>query len=180
MLPVLAPRGACGLQFGGAQLAVLVGVGTGKPFVAALLGTGLAVGLVDVTILVDVHAFEERTVLGGTDTPVLVAVHHHLETIATMTAMVAPHATVAVTTTRVPARQFLARQLAVLVLVQCIEALKARAPMPIDIFDAVTWSAITPLSEQSIANGFQTLAFPDFTGGAWRNRKPIFAFDASY
>ncbi len=61
-----------------------------------------------------------------------------------------------------------------------VEALKANAPMPIDFYDAVTWSAITPLSEQSIANGFQTLDFPDFTGGAWRNRKPIFAFDGSY
>lgn len=60
-----------------------------------------------------------------------------------------------------------------------IEALKAQAPMPIDIYDAVTWSAITPLSEQSVAQGFQTLDFPDFTGGKWRERKPIFAFDAS-
>ena len=56
-----------------------------------------------------------------------------------------------------------------------IEALKARAPMPIDIYDAVTWSAITPLSEQSIAQNFQTLDFPDFTAGAWKTRKPIFA-----
>jgi hypothetical protein len=56
-----------------------------------------------------------------------------------------------------------------------IEALKAQAPMPIDIYDAVTWSAITPLSEQSIAQGFQTLDFPDFTNGQWRSRKPIFA-----
>jgi hypothetical protein len=61
-----------------------------------------------------------------------------------------------------------------------VESLKAQAPMPIDIFDAVTWSAITPLSEQSIANGFQTLEFPDFTNGLWQQRKPIFAFDASY
>lgn len=61
-----------------------------------------------------------------------------------------------------------------------IEALKANAPMPIDIFDAVTWSAITPLSEQSIALGFQTIDFPDFTGGHWRHRKPIFAFDDRY
>ncbi|EED7073526.1 gfo/Idh/MocA family oxidoreductase, partial [Salmonella enterica subsp. enterica serovar Typhimurium] len=55
-----------------------------------------------------------------------------------------------------------------------------KAPMPIDIYDAVTWSAITPLSEQSIANSFQTLEFPDFTAGAWRQRKPIFAFDGRY
>ena len=52
--------------------------------------------------------------------------------------------------------------------------------MPIDIYDAVTWSAITPLSEQSIAAGYQTLDFPDFTGGLWQSRKPIFAFDARY
>ena len=61
-----------------------------------------------------------------------------------------------------------------------VEALKAGAPMPIDIYDAVTWSAITPLSEQSIAQNFQTLDFPDFTGGGWRTRKPIFAFDDRY
>ncbi len=61
-----------------------------------------------------------------------------------------------------------------------VEALKAKAPMPIDIYDAVTWSAITPLSEQSIANSFQTLEFPDFTKGLWQQRKPIFAFDGSY
>ncbi|MCV2438735.1 Gfo/Idh/MocA family oxidoreductase [Paucibacter sp. DJ2R-2] len=61
-----------------------------------------------------------------------------------------------------------------------VEALKANAPMPIDIYDAVAWSAITPLSEQSIAEGFKTLAFPDFTEGLWKTRKPIFAFDDKY
>lgn len=61
-----------------------------------------------------------------------------------------------------------------------VEALKADAPMPIDIYDAIAWSAITPLSEQSIANGFQTLDFPDFTEGKWKDRKPIFAFNDRY
>ncbi len=61
-----------------------------------------------------------------------------------------------------------------------VEALKEQAPMPIDIYDAVTWSAITPLSEQSIAAGFQTLPFPDFTNGQWKTRKPIFAYDGRY
>ena len=61
-----------------------------------------------------------------------------------------------------------------------VGALKAKAPMPIDIFDAITWSAITPLSEQSIAEGYQTLDFPDFTRGLWKSRKPIFAFDATF
>lgn len=61
-----------------------------------------------------------------------------------------------------------------------IEALKANDPMPIDIYDAVAWSAITPLSEMSIAQGFQTLPFPDFTEGKWKNRAPIFALNDQY
>ena len=61
-----------------------------------------------------------------------------------------------------------------------VEALKAKAPMPIDIYDALTWSAITPLSEQSIAAGNQTVEFPDFTKGAWRNRKQNFALNDTY
>ena len=56
-----------------------------------------------------------------------------------------------------------------------IEALKADAPMPIDIYDAVTWSAVTPLSEASIADGNRTVDFPDFTEGSWRDRSSIFA-----
>lgn len=61
-----------------------------------------------------------------------------------------------------------------------IEALKRGEPMPIDIYDAVAWSAITPLSEQSIADNNRTLDFPDFTDGKWRDRKPIFALDDRY
>ena len=58
-----------------------------------------------------------------------------------------------------------------------VEALKQGSPMPIDIYDAVTWSAITPLSEMSIRAGFQTLPFPDFTAGQWATRSPIFALE---
>ena len=61
-----------------------------------------------------------------------------------------------------------------------VEALKAGDPMPIDIHDAVAWSAITPLSEQSIADGNRTLEFPDFTEGAWKDRRPVFALDDRY
>lgn len=61
-----------------------------------------------------------------------------------------------------------------------VEALKAGDPMPIDVYDAVAWSAITPLSEQSISEGFRTLEFPDFTEGRWKDRKPNFAFDDRY
>jgi hypothetical protein len=61
-----------------------------------------------------------------------------------------------------------------------IEALKAGAPMPIDIYDAVAWSAITPLSEQSIAEQNRTMEFPDFTEGRWRDREVIFALNDRY
>jgi len=38
----------------------------------------------------------------------------------------------------------------------------------IDIYDAVTWSAIAELSQQSIANGNVPVEFPDFTRGKWK------------
>lgn len=56
-----------------------------------------------------------------------------------------------------------------------IESVKRNLPTPMDVYDAATWSAITPLSEQSIELGNQTIEFPDFTGGQWMNRKPVFA-----
>ena len=61
-----------------------------------------------------------------------------------------------------------------------VEALRRGEPMPIDIYDAVTWSAITPLSEQSIAQANKPLEFPDFTGGQWQTRKVVFALDDRY
>lgn len=61
-----------------------------------------------------------------------------------------------------------------------IEALRRNEPMPIDIYDAVTWSAITPLSEQSVSEGNRTVDFPDFTAGEWQKRKPVFALDERY
>ncbi|MEX9456053.1 hypothetical protein, partial [Escherichia coli] len=76
--------------------------------------------------------------------------------------------------------QFAAARLPWFVIHAFVEALKAKAPMPIDIYDALAWSAITPLSEQSIAEGNRTLDFPDFTRGQWRTRKPIFALNDAY
>jgi hypothetical protein len=61
-----------------------------------------------------------------------------------------------------------------------VESLRRGEPPPIDIYDAVTWSAITPLSEDSIAHANRTVEFPDFTGGEWRHRKAIFALDDRY
>ncbi len=47
------------------------------------------------------------------------------------------------------------------------KALREDAPMPIDVYDAATWMAITVLSEMSIAQGGSAVAFPDFTKGKW-------------
>lgn len=61
-----------------------------------------------------------------------------------------------------------------------IEAAKRGTTTPLDVYDAAAWSAITPLSEQSIELGNETIEFPDFTGGKWMTRKPIFALNDEY
>ncbi len=61
-----------------------------------------------------------------------------------------------------------------------IESIKAGKPFPIDVYDSVTWSAISPLSEKSIELGNETVEFPDFTGGQWMFRKNSFAVTDQY
>jgi predicted dehydrogenase len=61
-----------------------------------------------------------------------------------------------------------------------IESAKRKLPTPLDVYDAAAWSAITPLSEQSIELGHETVEFPDFTGGQWMYRKPVFALNDAY
>ena len=51
------------------------------------------------------------------------------------------------------------------------DALEKDAPMPIDVYDAATWTAITALSEQSVNLGGAPVAFPDFTSGKWQHKK---------
>jgi predicted dehydrogenase len=61
-----------------------------------------------------------------------------------------------------------------------IEAVKRKTSTPQDVYDAVTWSAITPLSEKSIQQNGASVDFPDFTNGQWKTRKNNFAVDDSY
>ena len=61
-----------------------------------------------------------------------------------------------------------------------IESVKRKVATPMDVYDAAAWSAITPLSEQSIQLGNQSVEFPDFTNGKWMNRKPEFALSDDY
>ena len=61
-----------------------------------------------------------------------------------------------------------------------IESIKAKGPVPIDVYDAAVWSAISPLSEQSIAGGSKPVEIPDFTRGKWKTNKPIFGLNDNY
>jgi hypothetical protein len=61
-----------------------------------------------------------------------------------------------------------------------IEAIKAKVAPPIDVYDAAAWSAISPLSEVSIAKGSAPIQIPDFTRGKWKTNKPIFALNDQY
>lgn len=40
-------------------------------------------------------------------------------------------------------------------------------PMPVDVYDAASWMAITQLSEMSIQKGGAVVDIPDFTNGKW-------------
>ena len=61
-----------------------------------------------------------------------------------------------------------------------IESAIRKLPTQMDVYDAATWSVITPLSEQSIALGNQTIEVPDFTNGQWMYRQPVFALNSDY
>lgn len=54
-----------------------------------------------------------------------------------------------------------------------IQALRKGVAPDIDVYDSVAWSAIIPLSEQSIKNGGAPVKFPDFTRGAWKKPRPL-------
>ncbi len=54
-----------------------------------------------------------------------------------------------------------------------INAVKEQRQPVMDVYDAAAWSAVTPLSEASIAQGSAPQYFPDFTRGNWIKRKPV-------
>lgn len=53
-----------------------------------------------------------------------------------------------------------------------VESAKRNIAPPMDAYDAAAWSAVTPLSEASIANNGEPQDFPDFTRGLWIKREP--------
>lgn len=61
-----------------------------------------------------------------------------------------------------------------------IESVKRQVAPPMDVYDAAAWSAISPLSEMSIARGSSPVEIPDFTRGKWKTNQPIFGLDDQY
>lgn len=53
-----------------------------------------------------------------------------------------------------------------------VASAKANIAPPMDVYDAAAWSAVSPLSELSIANNGEPQDFPDFTRGLWVKREP--------
>ena len=53
-----------------------------------------------------------------------------------------------------------------------ISCLNQGVPLDQTIYDSIIWSAITPLSEISVANG-QSVDFPDFTGDTWKKSREL-------
>jgi hypothetical protein len=54
-----------------------------------------------------------------------------------------------------------------------IDCLRNGLPLDQDVYDAALWSAISPLSEWSVANRSNSIDVPDFTAGAWKSNKPV-------
>jgi len=53
-----------------------------------------------------------------------------------------------------------------------LKAVRARKSAPQDVYDAAAWSAVFPLSIESVAQGGRPVPFPDFTAGRWKTNPP--------
>lgn len=54
-----------------------------------------------------------------------------------------------------------------------ITCLRAGLPFDIDVYDSVAWSAVSEITERSVAAGSSPVAFPDFTRGRWKQYPPL-------
>ena len=57
------------------------------------------------------------------------------------------------------------------VIAHFMDVIRKNQPAPIDAYDSAAWSAIIPLSAQSLREGNTVQDIPDFTGGKWKTRK---------
>jgi len=67
-----------------------------------------------------------------------------------------------------------------IMLLDFFRAVRDNLPVPLDAYDAASWSAVSALSEMSVARGGALVDFPDFTRGQWIKREPAFALDGLF
>jgi hypothetical protein len=54
-----------------------------------------------------------------------------------------------------------------------IDCLRNGLPLDQDVYDAASWSVIAPLSNWSVGHKSTSIDIPDFTGGSWKQNKPV-------
>lgn len=54
-----------------------------------------------------------------------------------------------------------------------VKCLREGLPLDMSVYDAAAWSAVSELTERSVANGSKPMAFPDFTRGMWKGYPPL-------
>ena len=54
-----------------------------------------------------------------------------------------------------------------------IQSLRKGVPPDFDVYDAATWSVISALSEESVADRSRPVDVPDFTRGKWKSNAPV-------
>ena len=54
-----------------------------------------------------------------------------------------------------------------------VKCLNLGLPLDLNVYDGILWSAITPLSELSVAANSQSIIVPDFTAGNWKKENTL-------
>ena len=54
-----------------------------------------------------------------------------------------------------------------------IDNLNRGVQLDMDVYDAASWSVVTPLSEISVELGAVPVKFPDFTRGRWKEVREL-------
>jgi len=58
-----------------------------------------------------------------------------------------------------------------------IDNLNQGRALDMDVYDAASWSVVTPLSELSVEAGSLPVRFPDFTRGQWKLSRKLGIMD---
>jgi hypothetical protein len=58
-------------------------------------------------------------------------------------------------------------------LYRLVDCLNKGIPLDMDVYDAASWSVVTPLTELSVQLGSIPVKFPDFTRGYWKNERKL-------